>query len=61
MGHPLEALAWLANSRLRHGLDPLKAGEFVLLGSVVETKWLQAGDRVRIEIEKLGDVSLSVT
>ena len=61
MGHPLEALAWLANSRLRHGLDPLKAGEFVLLGSVVETKWLHAGDRVRMEIEKLGDVSLNVT
>lgn len=61
MGHPLEALAWLANSRAKHGLDPLKAGEFVTLGSIVETKWLDAGDEVRVEIEGLGEVTLSVT
>jgi 2-keto-4-pentenoate hydratase len=29
----------------------------VLLGSVVETKWVAAGDRVEIEIEKLGPAS----
>ncbi len=51
MGHPLEALAWLANVRAKHGLDPLRAGEFVTLGSVVETKWLNAGDEVRVEVE----------
>lgn len=61
MGHPLEALAWLANARARHGLDPLKAGEFVTLGSVVESKWLNAGDRVRVEIEELGELTLDVT
>ncbi len=60
MGHPLEALAWLANSRAKHGLEPLKAGEFVTLGSVVETKWLDAGDEVRVEIEGLGELTLSV-
>ncbi len=61
MGHPLEALAWLANSRAKHGLGPLRAGEFVLLGSVVETKWLDAGDEARVEIEGLGELSLGVT
>ena len=61
MGHPLEALAWLANARARYGLDPLKAGEFVTLGSVVESKWLNAGDRVRVEIEELGELTLDVT
>jgi 2-keto-4-pentenoate hydratase len=61
MGHPFEALAWLANSRAKHGFDPLKAGEFVMLGSVVETKWLNAGDEVRIEIEELGELTLNVT
>jgi len=61
MGHPFEALAWLANSRAKHGFDALKAGEFVLLGSVVETKWLDAGDEVRVEIEQLGELKLSVT
>lgn len=60
MGHPLEALAWLANSRAKHGLGPLHAGEFVLLGSVVETKWLNAGDEARIEIESLGSLTLGV-
>ena len=60
MGHPLEALAWLANSRAKHGLDPLRAGEFVTLGSVVETKWLDAGDQVRVEIEQLGELTLSI-
>ena len=61
MGHPLDALAWLANTRAKHGLNPLKAGEFVTLGSLVETKWLNAGDEVRVEIEQLGEVTLSVT
>jgi 2-keto-4-pentenoate hydratase len=61
MGHPFEALAWLANTRAKHGLDPLKAGEFVTLGSVVETKWLDAGDEVRVEIDQLGALTLSVT
>lgn len=60
MGDPLQALAWLANSRAKHGLGPLNAGEFVLLGSVVETKWLNAGDQVRIEIEELGEIELLV-
>ena len=53
LGHPLEALAWLANAvaaRDRH----LKAGEFVLLGSVVETRWVEQGDLVEAQIEGLG-------
>ena len=60
MGHPLNALAWLANIQHEHGLPGLKAGEFVMLGSVVETKWLNAGDRVRIAIDHLGEVTLDI-
>jgi len=60
MGHPLNALAWLANAQHEHGLPGLKAGEFVMLGSVVETKWLNAGDRVRIAIDQLGEVTLDI-
>jgi 2-oxo-3-hexenedioate decarboxylase/2-keto-4-pentenoate hydratase len=55
MGHPFEALVWLANSLARRGRY-LRAGEFVFTGSVVETKWLQPGDRVVMEIERLGKV-----
>jgi 2-keto-4-pentenoate hydratase len=53
LGHPLVALTWLANALAARG-QHLKAGEFVLLGSVVETKWVAAGDRVEIEIDGLG-------
>lgn len=60
MGHPFEALAWLAASRAARGLG-LKQGEFILLGSVVETKWLSARDEVSVEIEELGELRLTVT
>lgn len=53
LGHPLAALAWLANARAARGRY-LEAGEFVLLGSVVETRWVTAGDLVEVEIEGLG-------
>jgi 2-oxo-3-hexenedioate decarboxylase/2-keto-4-pentenoate hydratase len=55
MGHPFEALAWLANLRASLGLA-LRAGEFVLLGSVVETRWVSAGDEVAVAIDGLGEV-----
>lgn len=59
MGHPLAALAWLANRRSARG-EGLRRGEFVFLGSLVETKWLNAGDEVAIEIAGLGKVSLAI-
>ncbi len=55
MGHPFEALAWLANALARRGRS-LRAGEFVFTGSVVETKWLNQGDSVVMTIEGLGGV-----
>ena len=57
LGHPLEALAWLANLKAREGAssgEGLAAGEVVMLGSVVETKWLARGDVVEVELEGLG-------
>ena len=53
MGHPLEALAWLANFMSKRG-KTLKANQFVSLGSIVETKWVNLGDSVHIEIDGLG-------
>ena len=38
----------------RHAASCLKAGEFVLLGSVVETRWVEQGDLVEASIEGLG-------
>jgi 2-oxo-3-hexenedioate decarboxylase/2-keto-4-pentenoate hydratase len=54
MGHPFEALAWLANLRAGFGLA-LRAGEFVLLGSVVETRWVGPGDEAVVAIDGLGE------
>jgi 2-keto-4-pentenoate hydratase len=53
LGHPLEALAWLAGSMRDRG-RALRAGEFVTLGSLVATKWVAAGDEVVIEVDGLG-------
>jgi 2-keto-4-pentenoate hydratase len=60
LGHPVAALAWLANALAARGRH-LRAGEFVLLGSVVETRWVEAGDLVEIEIDGLGCASCAFT
>ena len=52
-GHPLEALVWLANEQSQRGHE-IPAGWVVMLGSVVQTKWLQSGQKVEVEIEGLG-------
>ncbi len=59
MGHPLEALAWLANLRASEG-HHLKAGDFITLGSIVSSQRVAPGDRVEIEIESLGRLGISV-
>ncbi|HEV2510581.1 2-keto-4-pentenoate hydratase [Bosea sp. (in: a-proteobacteria)] len=55
LGHPYAALAWLAEHASQRQM-PLRAGETVLLGSLVRTQWLNAGASVRIEIDTLGAV-----
>ncbi len=53
LGHPFEALAWLANSLATRGKN-LVEGEIVMLGSVVETQWVKPGDEIAIDIEGVG-------
>ena len=57
MGEPLDALAWLANTLARRGRY-LRAGEVVLLGSLVQTHWIERGDEVLIQNDPLGSASL---
>lgn len=59
LGHPLAALAWLANSLVRRG-RMLRAGDVVLTGSIVATKWLKPGDEMTTIIDGLGEASLKV-
>ncbi len=58
MGHPFAALAWLANSLIDRG-QYLQRDEFVFTGSVVETCWVNAGDKVTVEVDSLGTATLS--
>ena len=55
LGHPHNALAWLANHLASEGRG-LHAGQLVLTGSLIKTAWLEAGDHVVIELSGLGRV-----
>ena len=60
MGHPLNALAWLADKLAAAGA-PLRRGMIVLTGSMVPIHYPVAGDRVLVEISGLGTAELAVT
>jgi 2-keto-4-pentenoate hydratase len=60
MGHPLNALAWLADKLATAG-TPLRRGMIVMTGSMVPIQYPAAGDRVLVEIAGLGTVELTVT
>lgn len=60
LGHPLDALAWLATRRAALG-RPLGAGTVVTLGSITPVHWVTAPGRFRIEVEGLGAVELAVS
>lgn len=55
LGHPLTALAWLANNASSRGMT-LRGGEVVLLGSLVETHWVSPGSTVLIDNSAFGRV-----
>jgi 2-keto-4-pentenoate hydratase len=54
LGHPMEALAWLANSLAARG-RPLTRGMVVSTGSVVRTHWPKPGDEVVVRIDGIGE------
>ncbi len=56
LGHPHQALAWLANHLAAEGKH-LRAGQIVLTGSLVKTLWLNAGDKAVMELSGLGTVT----
>jgi 2-oxo-3-hexenedioate decarboxylase/2-keto-4-pentenoate hydratase len=55
LGEPVDALVWLANSLARRGAG-LRTGQIVLLGSLVQTHWLEPGAEVWITNDPLGEV-----
>jgi 2-keto-4-pentenoate hydratase len=60
MGHPLIALAWVANHLAGRGRF-LRKGNVVITGSLVTSKFPQAGDRLGFEADALGAIELQVT
>ena len=60
MGHPLNALAWLAGELAASG-TPLRRGMIVMTGSMVPIQYPAVGDRAMIEISGLGAAELAVT
>ncbi len=59
LGHPFEPLRWLANNLNELG-QTLKAGEIVLTGSWVRTRFPQAGEHYRYTIVGVGSVEVSL-
>jgi len=56
MGHPLEAVAWLANTLRSHGFQ-LTEGQIILTGSVAPVIWLgNYPSSAQVNLSKLGTV-----
>ncbi len=59
MGHPFDAVAWLADNLAARGRS-LVRGQVVITGSLVTTKAVKAGDRVKWTVAGLGTAQLAV-
>jgi 2-keto-4-pentenoate hydratase len=59
LGSPSAVLAWLAAHVGRRG-EALRAGDFVMTGSVVPTRFARAGEHYRFELTGLAAVELRI-
>jgi 2-keto-4-pentenoate hydratase len=59
MGHPFDAVAWLADHLASIGRG-LVRGDVVITGSIVASKYPGPGDRVEFDLGPLGGVVLQV-
>ena len=59
LGHPLEGLAWIANTLAQQGKQ-LEAGMVVITGSIIATEFLSDGDAAVFEVERLGRTALTL-
>lgn len=60
LGHPLDAVAWIANRRARLGWG-LAAGTFISLGTMTPVVWVDEPAKFRIEVESLGSVDITLS
>lgn len=59
MGHPFEGLAWVANHLAARGRT-LAAGEIVITGSALATRFPEPGDEIAYAVEGLGEARVRV-
>lgn len=59
MGHPFEALAWVANNLAKRAKH-LRAGQYVITGSLVTSKFPKPGDVVGFDLGPLGSIELRI-
>lgn len=59
MGHPLDALAWLASHASRRGLT-MRAGQVAILGSMVTSKFPERGQRYQFELDGFAPLELNI-
>jgi 2-oxo-3-hexenedioate decarboxylase/2-keto-4-pentenoate hydratase len=56
MGHPFEAVAWLAN-QMSERSRTIARSSLIMTGSIVPTKFAQPGDTVKYVVDDVGEVS----
>jgi len=59
MGHPLDAVAWVADHLARHGRGLLR-GDVVITGSLITSKNAKEGELVKFALEGLGEAELRI-
>jgi 2-keto-4-pentenoate hydratase len=60
LGHPAQAVAWLANKLAAYGI-PLRKGEVILSGALTAAAPIVAGDFFRADFGLQGDVKIKFT
>jgi len=54
---PINALRWFLDFNFSNDNFP-KPGDLITLGSIVQTYWVSKNDRIKIDIEKIGNVEV---
>ncbi len=60
LGHPAEAIAWLARALHEYGGESLAAGEVILPGAVSRALPIAPGSRVHVDFAELGVVETTI-